>query len=63
LEALEDRFMPSDLTGAGSTTNPTSGAFVGGIMDASGATQITITSTDTSALGTFMVPTGTAVTL
>ncbi len=60
LEALEDRLMPTDLTGAGSTT--TSGAFVGGTMDSSGATAGT-TTTDTSNLGNLMVPTGTAVTL
>jgi hypothetical protein len=63
LEALEDRLMPTDLTGAGSTTT-TSGAFVGGTMDSSGATTVTTTTTtDTSTLGSFMVPTGTAVTL
>jgi hypothetical protein len=64
LEALEDRLMPTDLSGAGSPPPPTSGAFVGGTMDSSGATTITTTTTtDTSALGSFIVPTGTAVTL
>jgi hypothetical protein len=63
--------MPTDLTGAGSTTPPTSGAFVGGTMDSSGATTITtgtivpptVGPTSGAFVGGLIIPTGTPVTL
>jgi hypothetical protein len=67
LEALEDRFMPTDLTGAGSTV--TSGAFANGTIVSSGTNLIVTgttggsTTTDTSGMGSLIVPTGTPVTL